>query len=104
MSGSPQPTEPAVLYAAKSTSDPRGSINTQLEDTRAMAEREGFTVVADYSEESQSGYHGNRGPELAAALDHASRIGAALLVQHSDRLARGDGVEARHLVELVLNA
>ncbi len=32
---------PAVLYAAKSTADPRGSIPTQLEDCGAAVEREG---------------------------------------------------------------
>ena len=33
---------PAVLYAAKSTEDTRGSIPTQLDDGRDMAEREGW--------------------------------------------------------------
>jgi DNA invertase Pin-like site-specific DNA recombinase len=45
---------------------------------------------------------GDRGPELAAALDHTERIGAALIVQHSDRLARGDARQARHLIEVYL--
>jgi DNA invertase Pin-like site-specific DNA recombinase len=94
----------AILYAAKSTEDKRGSIRTQLEQARAMAEGEGSVVVAEYSDEDASAYHGNRGPELEAALDHAERIGAALFVQHSDRLARGDGVKARHLVQLVFDA
>ena len=99
-----KPTQQAVVYAAKSTADERGSIPTQLEDGRKFAEREGLEVVGEYSEESQSAYSGNRGPELAAALDHAERIGGAVIVAHSDRLARGDGVKARHLVELFLEA
>lgn len=94
----------AVLYAAKSTKDKRGSIPTQFADGRAFCEAQGNTVVATYADENASAYHGNRGPELEAALDHAERIHGELVVQHSDRLARGDGVQARHLVQLVLEA
>jgi site-specific DNA recombinase len=92
--------KPAILYAAKSTEDKHGSIPTQLKDGRAFAEREGFKVVAKYEDEKASAYKGDRGPGLAEALAHAARIGAALIVQHSDRLARGDGKQARHLAEL----
>ena len=35
-------------------------------------------------------------------MAHAEREGSALIVQHSDRLARGDGDRAQHLVEIVL--
>lgn len=94
----------AVLYAAKSTKDERGSISTQLADAEAWAVARDRSVVASYADENASAYHGNRGPELEAALDHAERIGGELIVQHSDRLARGDGVQARHLVQLVLEA
>jgi site-specific DNA recombinase len=94
----------AVLYAAKSTVDKRGSNTTQLADARALAERERLEVVAEYADEDASAYRGNRGPGLAAAIDHAERLGGSLIVQHSDRLARGDGVQARHLVQLVLEA
>ena len=97
-------SEQAVLYAAKSTVDKKGSNATQLADGRVLAESEGLEVVAEYADEDASAYHGNRGPKLAAALDHAERIGGSLIVQHSDRLARGDGVQARHLVQLVLEA
>jgi len=90
----------AILYAAKSTEDIHGSIPTQLEDGRRLAEQEGLEVVAEYSDEAASAYKGDRGPELAAALEHAERIGGTLIVQHSDRLARGDGKQARHLAEL----
>jgi DNA invertase Pin-like site-specific DNA recombinase len=97
----------AILYAAKSTEDKRGSIRTQLDDARAMAEREGYQVVADYHEAARSAYRGNRGPQLQAAKEHAVRLATesrpvAIFVQHSDRLARGDGITAMHLVEHVL--
>ena len=46
---------------------------------------------------------GNRGPRLVAAMEHAERLApSVLVVQHSDRLARGgDARQARHLVEIV---
>jgi DNA invertase Pin-like site-specific DNA recombinase len=97
------PSHRAVLYAAKSTED-NGSIATQLADCRALAEREGLEVSDEYSDENASAWSGDRGPQLAAALDHAEQIGGALIVQHSDRLARGDGKRARHLVELYFEA
>jgi len=93
----------AVIYAAKSTEDTHGSIGTQLEDGRKLAARHGFTVAGEYQDEAKSAYHGNRGQGLADAIQHCERLGeSALIVQHSDRLARGDGTEAQHLIELVV--
>ena len=43
---------PAVIYAAKSTEDKHGSIPTQLADCRTMAEREGWTIVGEFSDEA----------------------------------------------------
>jgi DNA invertase Pin-like site-specific DNA recombinase len=97
----PEPNK-AILYAAKSTEDKHGSIRTQLADTRAMAEREGWEVIGEYADESASAWSGDRGPQLAAAMEHAEREQGVLVVQHTDRLARGDGVKARHLIELYL--
>ncbi len=99
------PTDFAVSYGAKSTLDARGSIPTQFADNRGMAEREGWEIVDEYSDEAFSAWRGNRGPGLEQAMAHAERIAAEhgrsiLVVQHSDRLARGDGKKARHLVEL----
>ena len=84
-----EPKPAAILYAAKSTEDKRGSISTQLEDCRALVEREGLVEVAYYDEEQASAWSGDRGPKLAAALDHAERLGASLIVQHSDRAREG---------------
>jgi site-specific DNA recombinase len=94
----------AVAYAAKSTADEHGSIPTQLADCRALAEREGLKVVETYQDESASAYSGDRGQGLAEALAHAERIKGVLIVQHTDRLARGDAVNARHLIEIYLQA
>ena len=93
----------AVIYAAKSTEDKHNSIRTQITDGRGLAEREGYEVVADYKDEAKSAYHGSRGDGLAQAKAHAESIApCALIVQHTDRLARGDGVKGDHLVEVVM--
>ena len=100
-------TPTAILYAAKSTPDEKGSIQTQLADCRSLAQREGLSVAGEYSDESASAYSGDRGPGLRGALEHVERLAAEhgtadLWCQHSDRLARGDGRYARHLIEIVL--
>lgn len=92
---------PAILYAAKSTEDKRGSIPTQLADCRELAEREGWEVAGEFQDEAASAYSGNRGPGLAAARELAERLApSVLVVQHSDRLARGDGRTADHLNDI----
>lgn len=93
---------PAIIYAAKSTEDKRGSIPAQLEDCQSLADREELAVEGSYADNAASAWSGDRGPELAAALEHAERIGGTLIVQHSDRLARGDARKARHLIEIYL--
>src|SRR4051794_30931581 len=66
-----------------------------------MAAREAWEIDGEYADESASAWTGDRGPHLAAAIAHAERIApCVLVVQHSDRLARGDGLNARHLGEL----
>jgi len=90
---------PAVLFAAKSTKDPRGSIPTQLADCRALAEQKGYEVSAELSDEAASAFTGNRGPGLAQAMAECERHApCALVVQHSDRIARGDHKQAKHLL------
>jgi hypothetical protein len=97
-----------VIYAAKSTEDLRGSLPDQLQECRAAIERAGARDVhAEYADEAVSAYTQDRGPELADAMQHvedlAQEFGTAeLWAQHSDRLARGDGKSARHVVEIGL--
>jgi DNA invertase Pin-like site-specific DNA recombinase len=91
-----QAKTPAVLYAAKSTEDKRGSIPTQLEQGREMAGREGWQTAAEFSDEAFSAYSGNRGPGLERAKTLAAKIarehGRCILVaQDADRFARGAG-------------
>jgi site-specific DNA recombinase len=91
----------AILYAAKSTEDKHGSIPTQLKDCRSFAEHEGWEVADEFTDEAASAYSGNRGPGLAAARERAEQLApSVLVVQHSDRLARGDGRTADHLADL----
>ncbi len=99
---------PCVIYAAKSTEDLRGSLITQVEDCRrAINAEQDRDVVAEYADEAVSGFTRSRGPALTAALGQVEALGAEhgcaeLWVQHSDRLARGDGRTARHVVEIAL--
>jgi DNA invertase Pin-like site-specific DNA recombinase len=99
---------PCVIYAAKSTADLRGSIPGQVEECRAtIATHPGRAVAGEYSDEAFSAYTGDRGPGLVEAMQHAEDLAAEsslaeLWVQHSDRLARGDGHSARHTVEVAL--
>ncbi len=103
-----QSAVPCVLYAAKSSEDLRGSLIAQIEDCRqAVAEAGAREIVAEQADEAASGFSRSRGPGLAAALMEAESLAsehgtAELWVQHSDRLARGDGRTARHLVEVAL--
>ena len=98
----------AVIYAAKSTEDKHGSIETQLADCRDLAERQGWEVVNEYSDEGFSAYRGNRGPGFAHAKALAIRMAAErgpciLVAQDADRFARGAGDTpgaADHLGEL----
>lgn len=101
---------PVVIYAAKSTEDKHGSIQTQLEDCRTVAAREGWDTSpeCEFFDEAKSAYHGNRGQGLADAKELAVALAAEhstciLLAQESDRFARGagDGPDAAdHLAEL----
>ncbi len=99
---------PCVIYAAKSTEDRRGSIPAQLAECRqAIHADPAREVVAEYSDEAFSAYRRDRGPGLLDATQHTEDLAAEhelaeLWVQHSDRLARGDGRNARHTVELAL--
>lgn len=98
-----------IVYAAKSTTDEHGSIPAQLERCREHATRQGWQIAGEYQDEAASAYKGNRGPGLKNARAHAAELAdeqgeAILLVFATDRLARGDGRNAAHLVEYVLEA
>lgn len=99
---------PCVLYAAKSNEDVHGSLTTQLDDCRrGVADAGDREIVAEFCDEAVSAFKRSRGPGLAETLRETEALAsehgeAELWVQHSDRLARGDGRMARHLVEIAL--
>lgn len=99
----------AILYAAKSTADKNASIPAQLADGRRMAEADGWTIVDEFHDENKSAFTGNRGEGLANAQQLAEELTerddveqVGIFIQHSDRLARGDAIQAAHLLEYVL--
>jgi hypothetical protein len=105
----PTPQMPCVVYGAKSTADPRESVPRQHRQIleRIEGDRERWVYAGPFADIAKSAYHGNRGDGLAqakdAALEAAKEHGhAELWVQHTDRLARGDGVQAEHLVQWAL--
>src|SRR4051794_4755744 len=73
-----------------------------------MAQREGWVIAGEFSDEAFSAYSGNRGPGLeqakALAASTAAVEGVAILVaQDADRYARGAGDApgaAEHLGEV----
>jgi hypothetical protein len=98
-----------VAYGAKSSKDPNDSVPGQTAAIRAAVEAAGdrFLYAEPFGEASASGYRGNRGPALTAAMraavaaveEHGS---AELWVFHSSRLGRGSGRkdEARSVMEV----
>jgi DNA invertase Pin-like site-specific DNA recombinase len=98
----------AVIYAAKSTEDVRGSIPGQIEECRAFATAQGLSVVEPpEQDESASAFKGNRGGGLERAMERAEALArehgeAAVVIWHSNRLARGELVSevgAKHLID-----
>jgi site-specific DNA recombinase len=98
----------AVSYAAKSSPDDHDSLPDQQAAIRRRAEHElRRLIVAEFAEANRSGWRGNRGPQLEAAIARAVELAAThdvveLWVWHSTRLGRGSGLkgEARSLLEL----
>lgn len=99
---------PAVIYAAKSSPDEKGSVADQQRVVLERVEREGGRIVVaePFGEPNVSGYTGERGPQLEAAMraavEAAAEHGEAeLWVFHSSRLARGDGRKGRRSLNLI---
>jgi DNA invertase Pin-like site-specific DNA recombinase len=96
---------PCVVYAARSMADDRDekekSTQSQTAEVLSKVEQEGGrVVVGEFAESGESGYHGERGAELEAAMEAAKQAAerqgeAELWVFHSSRLARGDGTKGK---------
>jgi DNA invertase Pin-like site-specific DNA recombinase len=91
-----------IIYAAKSSEDEKGSIQGQLDAIKKAIAAEGDReVIGEHSDENISGFRKSRGPELEAAIERAKAAAPSeLWCFDPDRLARGNGVEARHLGKL----
>ena len=85
----------AILYGAKSTEDKRGGIDTQLTDCREIAEREGWEIVGEFSDEgcrptpaivAQGSREPVRGPwwPLRASWWPSTRIGSPVARRRPD--------------------
>jgi DNA invertase Pin-like site-specific DNA recombinase len=102
---------PTVVYAARSKSDEDGKDSTgdQIAAILVRMEREGERrIVGEAHVDHASGFRGNRGPGLAAAIEDATQAAsehgsAEIWVWHSNRLGRGTGRpgEARALGALL---
>ena len=94
-------------YVAKSSPDERGSLEDQAARIRErVAELGGRTIVGEFAEQDVSAYHGNRGPQLEAAMACAiQHAPSELWVFHSSRLARGSGrkAEGRSLLRIYVD-
>ncbi|MFT3784331.1 MAG: recombinase family protein [Nibricoccus sp.] len=82
------PNELVVIYCRASTyaQDWRGTLDKQSRNLRRILRRAGFRVVAIYRER-ESGWRDDR-DGLAAAVQHAKRVGAVLMVESTARLLR----------------
>jgi site-specific DNA recombinase len=99
---------PCIVYAARSAEDEdEKSTGSQTAEVLKRIEAEGDRdVIGEFAESGKSGYHGERGPELDAAMAAAEAAAAdygeaELWVFHSSRLARGDGTKGRRSLNLI---
>ena len=94
-------TRRVVAYARVSVSNGSDSLEAQLEEIRSWAEREGFEIVAEHTDDGISGVKGEDEREgLAAAITAITDGDADLICAHrSDRYAR-----ALHVQEAVYAA
>lgn len=98
---------PCVVYAATPGRPARLDPDADRRLPRDHHRRRRTRDHCGEHDEAVSAYSRNRGGGLERAWEHAECAArehgrAELWVQHSDRLARGDGSTARHLVEHVL--
>jgi site-specific DNA recombinase len=97
----------AVAVYARISSDQEGTalgVTRQLEDCRAMAESEGWTIAEEYVDNDVSAYSGKRRPAYERMLeDLRDGVRDGVIVYHQDRLTRRP-IELEHFVEIVTAA
>jgi len=81
----------AVIYtrfSPRKNADQCESIETQLEICRKLCDLEGYEIVGEYEDRALSGARSDTRPGFQAALDHACREQAVLVVYSLSRFAR----------------
>jgi site-specific DNA recombinase len=85
----------AVAVYARISSDQEGTalgVTRQLEDCRAMAESEGWTIAEEYVDNDVSAYSGKRRPAYERMLeDLRDGVRDGVIVYHQDRLTNRAG-------------
>lgn len=89
----------AVIYSRISRdSEGRGlGVARQIDECRALAEREGYAVAGEYVDNDVSAYSGAPRPGFAELADHLRRGVDAVIAWHPDRLTR----QPRELEDLI---
>ena len=85
------PPKTAVAYARYSSANQRDvSIDQQLQDIRAYADREGYTIIFEYADRAKSGYHNSERRTEFQAMLHAAGSGAfdTVIAWKVDRFGR----------------
>ena len=77
----------AVIYAAKSTEDKHGSIETQFDDCRTMAEREGWEVVGEFRDEAFSASQRTEFKNVQRQLEKGRGVSLGDLLAQQERPA-----------------
>src|SRR5262245_194922 len=115
MNRSSQDDTRVALYAriSKDRNGEQAGVTRQLDDCRALAERRGWTVVAEHVDNDISAYSGKRRPGYLALLDDLRHGDAdAIVCWHPDRLTRNpreledllDVIESRSLAVATVQA
>ena len=81
----------AVAYARYSSANQRDvSIDQQLQDIRAFAEREGYTIIYEYADRAKSGYKNSERRAAFQSMLRAAESGTfdTVLAWKVDRFGR----------------
>ena len=88
-----------AIYARVSTDKQTKSVSQQLDQCRELAQRQGYTVVAEYSDDGISGDKVEERPEFMQLLaDAKAKKFKKVLAWDADRLGRTDSMTAAEML------
>ena len=88
-----------AIYARVSTDKQTKSVSQQLEQCRDLAQRQGYTVVAEYSDDGISGDKVEERTEFVRLLaDAKAKKFKRVLAWDADRLGRTDSMTAAEML------